>query len=283
MKRDAERESKFLCLVNWRRKGGGNVFEGENGRKRESSTNLVSWSKVPVAIETITLCAKWSWSNRRRPTKSPACRAVIRLASKCSAESDVDGRLAGMLASWLPLSESCSSRSILPSASSSISSMRLSSSTRSRTCGTLSKSPRCSRLKLLPTTSNHTKINKSFSQSFLDTLVSQIWLARLPRTSALFNWPVGFPLCFCYLKKRSGPIDFSPPLLGFLLRLVCSRPVLCFFKSFPWKSTAGPTSCIQYWFAQSCCCFFFGIVDVRDLSRDEQRETLLLLLFSAVS
>ena len=29
--------------------------------------------------------------------------------------------------------------------------------------------------------------------------------------------------------------------------------------------------------------FFFGIVDVRDLSRDEQRETLLLLLFSAVS
>ena len=28
---------------------------------------------------------------------------------------------------------------------------------------------------------------------------------------------------------------------------------------------------------------FFGIVDVRDLSRDEQRETLLLLLFSAVS
>ena len=27
--------------------------------------------------------------------------------------------------------------------------------------------------------------------------------------------------------------------------------------------------------------FFFGIVDVRDLSRDEQRETLLLLLFLA--
>lgn len=123
--------------------------------------------------------------------------------------------------------------------------------------------------KLFSIIPRHSCVSNLISPS--PTHVRSLQLARL------------LPSLLLLFKETQRPYRFQSTSLGFSPSTRLQSPCFMFLQVLSLKEHRWSNFLHSILIRTVLLLLFFGIVDVRDLSRDEQRETLLLLLFSAVS